>query len=153
MLHVERVLGAEQAAFYSLRLDRKGVVLTAWERGCLIGAVYVTWEPADEEVVRKYLPGVPFIHRLHVLEALRDKGRGRALLREAEDLDEVRAAGRLAAGIDPHNRRVVSFYERLGYREWGHGIVETVQESYLPDGSVATEPDLCRIFVKDLDPA
>ncbi|MDG4821836.1 GNAT family N-acetyltransferase [Asanoa sp. WMMD1127] len=153
MRAIERVLGAERAAFYRLRLDRRGVVLTAWASDHLVGAVYVTWEPADEDVVRQHLPDVPFLHRLYVLPPLRNKGRGTALLGAAEALAEVRAAGRLAAGIDPRNVRVVGLYERLGYREWPHGLVETVQEHYAPDGEVATEPDVCRIFVKDLDPA
>lgn len=153
MLHLERALGAERTAFYRHRLERRGIVLTAWEGGMFIGAVYVTWEPADEEVVRRHLPGVPFIHRLYVLTGLRNHGRGRALLRAAEELDEVRMAGRLAAGVDLDNDRVLSLYARTGYHEWPHGIVETIREDHRPDGTVHTVPDFCRIFVKDLDPA
>ncbi|GIF77669.1 GNAT family N-acetyltransferase [Asanoa siamensis] len=153
MLYLERVLGPERTAFYRHRLKRQGVVLTCWEAEDVTGAVYVTWEPADEELVRKHLPGVPFVHRLLVLPGLRNNGRGRALLREAEELDEVRLAGRLATGIDLDNDRVIGLYERLGYREWDHGIVATVREEHQFDGTVAIEPDFCRIFVKDLDPA
>jgi GNAT superfamily N-acetyltransferase len=153
MLYLERVLGPERTAFYRQRLKRQGVVLTSWEGEDPIGAVYVTWEPADEDIVRKHLPGVPFVHRLHVVAARRNNGRGRALLREAEELDEVRMAGRLGAGIDLDNDRVIHWYERLGYREWAHGIVETWREEHVPDGTVQIVPDLCRIFVKDLDPA
>lgn len=153
MLYLERVLGPERTAFYWQRLKRQGVVLTSWEGEDPIGAVYVTWEPADEDIVRKHLPGVPFVHRLHVVAARRNNGRGRALLREAEELDEVRMAGRLGAGIDLDNDRVIHWYERLGYREWAHGIVETWREEHVPDGTVQIAPDVCRIFVKDLDPA
>ncbi|MEV0719032.1 GNAT family N-acetyltransferase [Asanoa sp. NPDC050611] len=153
MLYLERVLGPERTAFYRHRLKRQGVVLTSWEGEDLTGTVYVTWEPADEDQVRLHLPGVPFVHRLYVVPGLRKKGRGQALLREAEELDEVRLAGRLGIGIDLDNDVVVSLYERLGYREWAHGIVETTREEHLPDGTVATYPDFCRIFVKDLDPA
>jgi GNAT superfamily N-acetyltransferase len=152
MLPLERVLGPERTAFYRTRLKRDGVVLLAWEGEEPVGAVFVTWEAADEEVVRKHLPGVPFVHRLHVPAGLRERGLGRSLLREAEDVDEVRLAGRLAAGVDLLNTRVVGLYRRLRYQEWSHGIVDTIWEQYEPDGTVLTVPDRCRIFVKDLDP-
>ncbi|MEV4535323.1 GNAT family N-acetyltransferase [Asanoa sp. NPDC049518] len=151
MLYLERVLGPERTAFYRHRLKRQGVILTSWEGEEPTGAVYVTWEPADEDLVRLHLPGVPFVHRLHVVPGLRNRGRGKALVREAEELDEVRMAGRLAAGVDLDEDQVAGWWTRLGYREWEHGIAETVREEYAPDGTVGTVPDLCRIFVKDLD--
>lgn len=151
MLYLERVLGPERTAFYRHRLKRQGVVLTSWEGDDLTGTVYVTWEPADEDQVCRHLPGVPFVHRLYVVPGRRKSGRGKALLREAEEIDEVRMAGRIGIGIDLDNGGVVPFYERLGYREWPHGIVDTIREEHLSDGTVATYPDRCRIFVKDLD--
>src|ERR1700754_4588653 len=151
MLPLERALGPERTAFYRTRLKRNGVVLLAWQGEEPVGVVFVTWEAADEEVVRKHLPGVPFVHRLHVPAGLRERGLGHSLLREAEDVDEVRLAGRLAAGVDLRNTRGLGLYRRLGYQEWGRGIVDTFREQYERDGTVLTAPDRCRIFVKDLD--
>lgn len=149
--HLKQAFGAARAAPYSDLLKRAGVLLVSWERGSPTGAVFVRLDEADEEVVQKNLSGVPFVHRLFVPRHLRNQGRGRALVRAAEGLDEVRKECRLGAGIDLDSDALARWWSRLGYREWDHGLVHTQQENYEDDGTNSgSTPDCCRIFVRDL---
>ncbi|SNT44501.1 Acetyltransferase (GNAT) family protein [Asanoa hainanensis] len=153
MLALSDVLGGERAAFYRRRMKHQGTVRTAWEGNDLVGVVYVTWEPALEASVRENLPGVPLVHKLHVVPQCRGRGWGAELVRDAENLEEVQLAGTLAAGVDLDNEAAVGFWERLGYREWEYGVVETVKELDKPDGTLEIVPDKCRIFSKVFDSA
>ena len=53
-------------------------------------------------------------------------------------------------GVDPRNAQAARLYERLHYRDWRNGEVDTVREVYLHDGRLTAVPDRCRIFVKDI---
>jgi GNAT superfamily N-acetyltransferase len=155
MVTLARVLGVEDVRFYRRRLHQPGVVLVARLGDSPAGALFISWGPADEAVVRDHLPGVPILHRLRVRADRRGQGIGSRLLELAEE--RLRAAGHdrvavgIATGVDPPaEERVIRFYARVGYREWEHGLVATVDEAHPSDHEVVTSPDACRIFVKAL---
>jgi GNAT superfamily N-acetyltransferase len=147
---IERVLGHNQAHFYRRRLDRGGVILTAWHENELTGAICVSFEPADEPLIRQHLAGVPLLYRLQVKDGKRSQGIGTGLITQAEQLVKGRNHSTLAFGVDTGNRRPMRLYRRLGYREWDHGEVDTVRELYTIDGQLDSVPDRCMIFVKRL---
>jgi GNAT superfamily N-acetyltransferase len=148
---VARVLGPRHADFYSRHLHRGGVVLSAWRSDQLVGAVYVSWDPADERKIRWLLRGVPLLHHLHILEGRRRQRIGTELVRAAEALARERGHRRVAVGIDLENRAAVLLYRHLGFRGWRWGKVRTVRDLYHADGRLAgRRRDKCRVFVKDL---
>jgi GNAT superfamily N-acetyltransferase len=106
-----------------------GVLLVAWLDGRPAGDVLLTWEPADEPEVRRWLPGVPRLVHLEVLGPLQRRGLGTALIRAGEDLARRLGHERLALGVGVDNPDARRLYERLGYVDWGHGtVVATWQE-------------------------
>jgi probable F420-dependent oxidoreductase len=81
-----------------------------------IGAVFVSWDVADEPEVRRHLAGVPTIFHLHVAPAHRHRGVGRALLRRAEQRLRERGHSRVLLGVDRSNQVARDLYLWLGYR-------------------------------------
>ena len=159
MSALERVLGVEDVRFYRRQLHQPGVVLVAWLGGDLVGALHVSWAGADEPEVRAHLPGVPILHRLRVRADLRRRGYGGQLLEDAERRLRKDGHARVIAGITTGvnidrkaEELVVRFYGRHGYREWPHGVIDTVDERHPSDDGIVTTPDQCRIFVKTLSP-
>ena len=78
-----------QERFFRDRLDqqgrREGELLIAWSDAAAVGDVYLWLSPADEPEVRAFLPGVPLLNHLEVVEYLRRQGIGTKLVARAED--------------------------------------------------------------------
>jgi len=148
---VARTLGSKHAEFYARQLHRDGVVLTAWRSNQLVGAVYLSFDPADERKIRLFLPGVPLLYHLHVIETRRRQHFGTDLVRAAAAVARERGHKRVAVGVDPRNRIAIRLYRGLGFRGWRRGRVRTERDVYDADGRLAGKaPDRCRVFVMDL---
>ena len=105
------------------------MLLVAWLEGWPVGDVFLSWEPADEPEVRRWLPGVPRLVHLEVLGPAQRRGIGAALIRAGEDLARRLGHQRLALGVGVGNPDARRLHERLGYADWGHGtVVGTWQE-------------------------
>lgn len=150
LLELGQVLGVPHAHFYRARLSQRGVVLSAWRKGELAGAILVSWEPPDEPELRQHLPGVPMLYRLQVHAEMRRRGVATALVRAAEELLIGRGHRAVASGVDPANKPAVLLYQSLGFRRWNHGEIATVRELYDDDGRLVIKPDRCLIFVRRL---
>ena len=120
----------------------KGMLFVAWLAGRPVGDVYLWQEDAEEAPIRRHLPGVPLLTHLEVRPNRRGRGIGTAIVERLEqhlrELEQDRVA--LAVRID--NVRATRLYERLGYRDWGHGTIVCHTE--------AQEPEVCHVMVKNL---
>jgi GNAT superfamily N-acetyltransferase len=141
-----------QSAYFAERLagqrERRGVLFTAWKHGRPIGDVYVRLEVAEEAKIRRFLPGVPFLTHLEVLEPHRNRGIGRGLIATAENYLRSTGYGRVALAVDVTNVHAARLYRRLGYLGWSHGRVVCRAVS---DGPTARE-EWCDVLVKRLRP-
>ncbi len=150
--HLLSALGQEH--YFADRLDRqaagRGVLLVALIDSRPVGHVYLSLEPAEEEDLRRYLPGVPLLCHLEVLPELRSRGIGSAIMTTAEAELRRRGHRMVVLGVDLDNHRAAELYHRLRYRPWAYGPVETTREVVRPDGRTERVPDKCRIFVKKL---
>lgn len=149
-----RVLGDH--GFLADRLDRqwkgRGVLFLAW-LGCLpAGDVYLWLEWAEEAPIRWHLPGVALITHLEVASDLRNRGIGQALVGAVERHLVEAGHDRVALAVRTDNSDAARLYQRLGYRDWGHGVVTCYAHRILSDGSVLEEPERCHVLVKDLAP-
>jgi GNAT superfamily N-acetyltransferase len=146
------VLGQE--AFFKARLRmqrrRHGILLVAWQGSVPVGTVYLWLAPAEEKELRRELPDVPILNRLSVTETQRRRGIGTRLIEEAERVLRERGHKRVALGVGPGNRLARRLYERLGYRDWGHGEITGRVEADLGSGSVGRRRETFTILVKDL---
>ena len=146
------VLG--QRRFFTDALARQagghGVLLVAWADGRPAGDVLVSWEPADEPEVRRWLPGVPRLVHLEVLGPLQRRGIGTALIRAGEDAARRLGHERLALGVGVGNHDARRLYERLGYVDWGHGTVVGTWQELDHDGTPVTMSETLDTLVKGL---
>jgi GNAT superfamily N-acetyltransferase len=142
------------ATFFADRMGRqqhnKGVLLTAWEDGRPVGAVYVWREPADEPEVRTQLPDVPLLNRLEVIAERRNDGIGTQLVEEAERLLADDGCHQVALAVEKTNVDAARLYERLGYQDWRQGDVTCYSEE--TDETGHRIPEQCVVLVKNLQP-
>jgi GNAT superfamily N-acetyltransferase len=113
-----------QEDFFAKRIEQQaeghGVLLVAWEGAAPVGAVYVWLGPAEEPEVRRALPDVPLLVRLHVPRGHRNRGIGTRIIGAAERLVRQRGHTRVALGVGIDNIDAKRLYHRLSYREWAH---------------------------------
>lgn len=142
--------------FFADRLDRqrngRGVLFLAWLACRPAGDVYLWLERAEEPPIRWHLPGVALITHLEVAPGLRNRGVGQALVGAVERHLVGEGHERVALAVRTDNTAAARLYQRLGYRDWGHGVVVCYAQRILSDGSVLEEPERCHVLVKDLAP-
>lgn len=146
-------LGNERFLARRLRLARRGhgILLAARLDGVPVGFVYLWLAPAEEPEVRRWLPDVPILNRLYVGSGHRRRGIGRAIIEEAAR--RLRAAGhkQVALGVGPDNHSARRLYERLGFRDWGYGMIIGRAEADLGSGRTDRRRETFTILVKDLE--
>ncbi len=122
--------------------DGKGVLFVAWLAGRPVGDVYLWQEDAEEAPIRRHLPGVPLLTHFEVGPKQRNRGIGTAIVERLEQHLRELKQERVALAVRTDNVRAARLYERLGYRDWGHGTIVCHTE--------ALEAEVCHVMVKDL---
>jgi len=110
---------------YARQQDGKSVYLIAWLAGIPVGHLDLWWQAAEDcPHARPHLAECPELNSLAVLPAYRSQGIGTQLIVAAEEMARGRCFREVCVGVEPENTRARSLYTRLGYRDWGHGVVE-----------------------------
>ena len=140
---------------FAERLNRqregRGVLLTAWLRGVVVGYVYVWLEPAEEPEIRD-LHKAALISHLQVHRDHQGEGVGGELLDVAETLLCELDFEVAALGVDPADDTLIKWYEDRGYlRIWDEPI-RTTHQMFLRRGARIALPDECVVLAKPLTP-
>ncbi|SFR24819.1 Acetyltransferase (GNAT) family protein [Lentzea waywayandensis] len=140
-----------QAGYFADRLDRqlddRGILLTAWHAGVVIGAVYLWLEPAEEREIRTHLPGTPLVTHLEVHPDHQGRGAGTSLLHASEWLLACKGYREVALAVEVGNERAERLYTRLGFREWPHSQVKCYSSA---EGNGHRIVETCKVLVKPL---
>jgi GNAT superfamily N-acetyltransferase len=104
--------------------EGRSTYLLAWLGGIPVAHLDILWEGSDLESVREHLPDCPEMNAIVVASDYRSKGIGSELIHAAEAMVKDRGFRKACIGVATDNPRARKLYERLGYRDWGHGIVE-----------------------------
>jgi GNAT superfamily N-acetyltransferase len=140
--------------FFPDRLRRQrdglGLLLVAWLDGGPVGDVYLSWDPADDPQVRRFLPNVAQLIHLEVLSRLWRRGIGTAVIRAAEEAARGLGHSRIALCVELDNHDARRLYDRLGYEDWGHGQVVTSWQEPDEHGEPVTCSLDCDVLVKSL---
>ncbi|MFB4317747.1 GNAT family N-acetyltransferase [Actinomadura sp. 21ATH] len=151
----EHLPSPSATSYHARRFARQaagaGTYLVAWLDGRPAGNCEVRWNGCAAPEVRAVTAGCPEVNGLHVVDALRSRGIGTALIRRAERLAARRGARLIGLGVDDHgNPRAAALYARLGYRPT---VRYLDRYSYTDDAGVEHPvEDPCVFLVKDLVP-
>ncbi len=145
-------LGQERFFRDCLNRQDKGevVLLVAWMNGDPVGDVLLQFSPADEPEVRERLPGVPLLIHLEVHERYRRRGIGTQLIAVVEALAMESGHNRIALKVGADNVGARRLYERLGYTDWGHGMVVSSWEAPDTEGRMRTVTEVGPVLVRNL---
>ena len=114
-----------------------------------LGRLAIVWRAPDEPEIAQYLPGVPTIMAAYVSEKNRSQGVGTQLMLAAEKIVLDHGRSQLALGVEVKNLRGITFYERLGYKQWHRGdITISWTEHNGTDEKIVNET--CHVMVKDI---
>jgi L-amino acid N-acyltransferase YncA len=105
-----------------------------------------------EDLLLEELPDVPLLTHLEVVEPLRNRGIGTALLQRSERVLSARGFRMVVLGVHPENKDAIRLYERFGYRAYPeeNRVISTVACRWDDAGAYHEEEEECVIFVKDL---
>ncbi len=136
----------------SRHLQGRGVLFLALLDHRPAGVVYLWLEDAEEPPLRRHLPGVPLLTHLEVHRDLRNLGIGAALVEAVERYSAEHNRDRVTLAVRTDNSAAARLYDRLGYRDWGHGSITCYAQRVLPNGGILVEPEHCHVLVKQLLP-
>ncbi|MGV9454210.1 GNAT family N-acetyltransferase [Streptomyces sp. NPDC003635] len=141
-----------RTSFHARRFARQEAgectYLVARLDGRPVGHTEMRWTGCAEPAVRAACPGCPEIGGLAVVEELRSRGIGAALVRAAEELARRRGLTVVGIGVGKDNPRAAALYERLGYRPLVDYRDRYAYEDH--DGSTRECVDACAFLVRDL---
>jgi GNAT superfamily N-acetyltransferase len=117
---------------YARQQDGHSTYLIAWLGEVPVAHLDLRWEGAEDSPnAQQYLAGCPELNGIAVLPEYRSQGIGTRLIAAAEQMARERGFREVCVGVNIENTRARALYERLGYRDWGHGVVEAY--GLLPD--------------------
>ena len=110
---------------YARQQDGHSVYLIAWLAEVPVGHLDLWWQGAEDcPSAQQHLAGCPELNGIAVLPEYQSQGIGTRLIAAAEQMARERGFREVFVGVNIENARARSLYERLGYRDWGHGVVE-----------------------------
>ena len=110
---------------YARQQDGRSTYLVAWLGEVPVGHLDLRWQGAEESpIAQQYLAEYPELNGIVVLPEYRSQGIGTRLIAAAEQIARERGFREVCLGVNIENVRARSLYTRLGYRDWGHGVVE-----------------------------
>ena len=123
--------------------------LLAILNGDIAGQGFVNWSgPRDQEIACLY-SDCPEIYRFDVLETLRSKGIGSALLTAFEEEAQAREFQRIGLGVAHYNHRARALYERSGFKPVDP---QSYIDSYVYENEkneVVRAEDACAWYIKE----
>lgn len=133
---------------FALAEAGQAVYLLAWRGGELVGRGTML-AVSKYETVRQQFGRFP---ELNALEATPPgQGTGTALIARAEQAARALGTVMIGLAVEVSNAGACRLYERLGYRDWGHGLVTDYWDETEPDGTVRlTHADSCQYLIKAL---
>jgi len=122
-------------------------LLARWT-GDVVGRVEVMWTGPRMPRVAEHHPGIPEINGLDVLQSVRRRGIGTALLLAAENMARPRGCHTIGLGVGLENPQAERIYRRLGY---AGDLAYTDTYVWIDeDGQSHDAADPCRFLMKAL---
>jgi GNAT superfamily N-acetyltransferase len=129
--------------------EGEATYLLAWRGDELAGRCSVL-AASKYEQVRRLLGASPEMNALQALPP--GKGTGTQLIAYAEDMARAAGAAAIGLAVEVSNQAAKRLYLRLGYLDWGRGlVVDQWAETDSAGKVLRTNADSCDYLVKQID--
>lgn len=136
---------------FAMQQYGKGSYLLAWQNGVPVGHLLIKWEGSGPQV-NEHLADVPELNAIGVWPPQRrSQGIGRQLIDKAEAMVREKGFKRVALAVETDNSRAKELYEKLGYKDWGHGEYFDAWTEKAKNGEEVQHKDPCFYLVKGLE--
>jgi GNAT superfamily N-acetyltransferase len=142
---------AEHVELPVLANDGNTTFLSAWVGSEPVGHLNLRWLGNKEPEVRAYVTQTPELSQISVWPPeMQSQGIGTRLINTAEAMIADRGYDQVGLGVELTNQRAQRLYERLGYRDWGHGVYRDRWVEVDEDGREIAHQDPCAYLLKPL---
>jgi ribosomal protein S18 acetylase RimI-like enzyme len=143
-------LAATHTDRFTLQERDAAVYLVALVDGTIVGHLLLKWDGPDGDVLRSQLAPCAEIEDLRVVEELRSRGIGSALLDHAAALTVARGQNRLGLAVGLDNDRARALYERVGFAQVDIPPFDVRWQYRTPTGELAWGSQRCSYMIKPL---
>jgi ribosomal protein S18 acetylase RimI-like enzyme len=144
-------LAATHTERFALQERDEAVYLVAVVDGAIAGHLLLKWDGPDGDLLRSQLAPCAEIEDLRVVEELRSRGIGSALLEHAARLTAARGQTRLGLAVGLDNDRARALYERVGFTQVDIPPFDVRWQYRTPTGEIAWGSERCVYLIKALD--
>lgn len=130
--------------------EGKGLWLIAWNNRKPVARGQLQWEGSKRESVRQYVKDTPQIDSLEVVEEFRGKGIGTEVIKVMEEKTREKGFKQIGMAVEIENEGAIRLYEKLGYKNWGHGNFDGTWKYTDSKGEEHTVPESYTYLLKDL---
>ena len=125
--------------------------LIAWEGDIPVGHLNLIWSGSDQAQVHEYVQDCPELSAIWVWPPeKRSSGIGKKLIAQAEELVASKGYAKVGLGVRITNERAKNLYEKLGYKDWKHGIYRNCYTNFNRDGTKVEHDDPSYYLIKNL---
>lgn len=121
-----------------------GIYLIAWHGAEPVGHFLLCWDGPTVDPTGRYPPHTPCLEAGATKPAYQRRGIGTRMILDAERRARAKGYGHIGLAVgSTDNPRARRLYERLGYRDWGHGEFTISWDYETTDGRMGTESEVC----------
>ncbi len=135
---------------FAMQVRDDAVYILALVDDTIAGHLLLKWDGPDGDMLRRQIAPCAEIEDLRVVEALRSRGIGSAMIEEAARLTAARGQPRLGLAVGLDNDRARALYARLGF------VLEDIPDFdvrwpyHTPTGELAWGSERCTYLIKPL---
>jgi ribosomal protein S18 acetylase RimI-like enzyme len=127
-----------------------GLWLIAWRDDEPVGHLQIKWSGSDRPQLKVHVNDCPQLSAIGVKPELRSEGIGTTLIEAAENIVRQKGYEQVGVGVSLDNVRARQLYERLGYKDWGHGTYRITWYRYRERGDKEQVEEMCIYLLKKL---
>ena len=115
-----------------------------------VGHLNILWQGRADAALNRHLKNCPELNAIGVIPQYQSQGIGAKLINLAEQMVKSSGFDKVGLGVGIDNPRAKQLYERLGYRDWGHGTLTDSGTIKDGNGQRVTFPGEMFYLIKDL---
>ena len=133
---------------FAMQARDEAIYLVSLVDDTIAGHLLLKWDGPDGDTLRRQIAPCAEIEDLRVVEALRSRGIGSAMIGEAARLTAARGQPRLGLAVGLDNDRARALYERFGFVRVDIPDFDVRWPYHTPTGELAWGSERCMYVIK-----